>query len=397
MGNKEERIEFLILPLDVEERVFDSIDELHSWVREEQSKISWLQAVSRNDGSLQQVWNHFDQWMSAIDQAVQSFKQHNGNEQQQQNILRQLINQFSQFNRKATLKTSCSPDVEFANHLRESASDIEAGYALAYLFGTNFNLSSPASMSGAFKAFHYQKGETSTVEAQQEALESVKRSWSQRFGNQLSKLKTENENLSKEKESLTSEIQVLREELSGIRTAQKSEFSELVDASKNALADVERTYDQKLALQSSVSYWSGKRRSHTIVMSLMGIITLAIAGATVGGVLFVAREYLQVRLPEIQAWQLGLVLAISTFGVWLTRLSTKIFISNLHLRTDADERVTMIQTYLAMLRDGDGIKEDDRQLVLQTLFRPSATGYISEELPHSPYDVLGSILKRGPK
>ena len=87
MGNKEERKEFLILPLDVEERVFDSIDELHSWVREEQSKISWLQAVSRNDGSLQQVWNHFDQWMSAIDQAVQSFKQNNGNEQQQPHIV----------------------------------------------------------------------------------------------------------------------------------------------------------------------------------------------------------------------------------------------------------------------------------------------------------------------
>lgn len=395
--SKEQRTEFLILPLDVEERVFDSVDELQAWAQEEQSKISWLQAVSRNDGSLQQVWNHFNQWISAINQAAQSYKQHNGNEQQQQNILRQLINQFSQFNQKGTLKTSCSPDVEFANQLRESSSDIEAGYALAYLFGTNFNLSSPATISGAFKAFHYQKGDVSSVEAQQEALESVRRSWSQRFGHQLSKLKTENANLSETKESLAAEIQALREELDRIRSAQKSEFAELVNESKSTLADVEHTYDEKLALQSSVSYWSGKRRSHTTVMSAMGLITLVIAGGTVGGVLYAAEEYLQVPIIEIQAWQLGLVLAISTFGIWLTRLSTKIFISNLHLRTDADERVTMIQTYLAMLREGEGIEENDRQLVLQTLFRPSATGYISEELPHSPYDLIGNVLKRGQK
>ena len=41
----------------------------------------------------------------------------------------------------------------------------------------------------------------------------------------------------------------------------------------------------------------------------------------------------------------------------------------LHLRTDADERVTMIQTYLALLRKGSGPKDDERQLIWQTFYR----------------------------
>ena len=57
-----------------------------------------------------------------------------------------------------------------------------------------------------------------------------------------------------------------------------------------------------------------------------------------------------------QQWRIGVMLAISTFGIWVTRLSAKIFISDLYLHTDADERVTMIRTYLALLRESSGHK-----------------------------------------
>ncbi|MPX90331.1 DUF6161 domain-containing protein [Salinivibrio sp. VYel1] len=79
---------------------------------------------------------------------------------------------------------------------------------------------------------------------------------------------------------------------------------------------------------------------------------------------------------------------------WVTRLSAKIFISNLHLRTDADERVTMIQTYLALLREGSGPMDEERQLILQTLFRPSSTGFIKDDGPSSFHELVTNVLNK---
>ena len=90
---------------------------------------------------------------------------------------------------------------------------------------------------------------------------------------------------------------------------------------------------------------------------------------------------------------LSILLAISTSDVWLTRLSAKIFISNLHLRMDADERVTMFKSYFALLAEGSGMNDGDRQLILQTLFRPSSTGFIKDDGPTNP---LGAVTAKQP-
>ena len=99
-------------------------------------------------------------------------------------------------------------------------------------------------------------------------------------------------------------------------------------------------------------------------------------------------------LTRDDIWKFSIMLLISTIGVWLTRLSTKIFISNMHLGADAYERVTMIKTYLALLIDDRDLKSDDRQLILQTLFRPSSTGIIKDDGPITILESLAKILKR---
>ena len=87
-------------------------------------------------------------------------------------------------------------------------------------------------------------------------------------------------------------------------------------------------------------------------------------------------------------WKLALLGIIAVLGVWLARLIVRIFLSHLHLGTDAKERVTMIQTYLALLREEHGLKDDERQLILQTLFRPSATGIVKDDgIPPSLVEI----------
>ena len=169
---------------------------------------------------------------------------------------------------------------------------------------------------------------------------------------------------------------------------QAEDFEITLNEAKGKLTDFETTFKENIALQSSVAYWTKKREHHQKVMWWMAIFTVTSAVVTGLVTIQAANEYLNITIDEVKLAQIGVMLAISTLGVWLTRLSAKIFISNLHLRTDADERVTMIQTYLAFLAEGKGPKDDERQLILQTLFRPSTTGFIKDDGPATPFGTI---------
>ena len=61
------------------------------------------------------------------------------------------------------------------------------------------------------------------------------------------------------------------------------------------------------------------------------------------------------------------------------RLLVRIFLSHLHLENDAAERVTMVKTYLALLRDGSLPKDNSINTVLAALFRPTGDGIVKDE------------------
>ena len=171
-------------------------------------------------------------------------------------------------------------------------------------------------------------------------------------------------------------------------------FNQLQKSIVQKFEDLEQTYNEKLALQSSVWYWTDKRKHHQKIIWWTGVLTFCFGVSTGIAFILVALELLKETLLNVPLSSLGIMFAISTFGIWLTRLSAKIFVSNLHLRTDSDERVTMIQTYLALLREGNGPKDEERQLILQTLFRPSTTGFIKEDGPTSFYEVIPKAIDK---
>ena len=71
----------------------------------------------------------------------------------------------------------------------------------------------------------------------------------------------------------------------------------------------------------------------------------------------------------------------------------RLFLSNVHLHTDAKERVTMVQTYLALLRRGK-ITKDDERLILQTLFRPTSTGIMKDDgVPLTALEAISKLNK----
>ena len=55
------------------------------------------------------------------------------------------------------------------------------------------------------------------------------------------------------------------------------------------------------------------------------------------------------------------------------------FLNHQHLGTDAAQRVTMVQTYLALIESDKLPKDEDRKLILQSLFRPGSDGIVKDD------------------
>ncbi len=333
------------------EMEFLTLDEIREFSQNEKSEWVWLEQETRKDGNIGQVWSPFNSLYGQFNQFVQQSQQHQNNENQLTNLANNLRNQTNTASSQGFRLTQ-SPEAQFVFSLKDSKGPQIAAYALALLNNNNIKLTKPAAYEGAFWAMQYKQGSQETVDAHQKALESVKHGWAVRFGKQHKELRKNNDQFIQEITTLKSQFDALVEEIDNTKNQQISEFTDTLEEIKGKLADIEHTYDEKLALQSSVQYWSDKRIHHEKVMWWLAGATALFAAWTGGGFIWAAYELLKETVTQMPLWKLGVMLAISSFGVWLTRLSAKIFISNLHLRTDADERITMIQTYLALLREG---------------------------------------------
>ena len=71
-------------------------------------------------------------------------------------------------------------------------------------------------------------------------------------------------------------------------------------------------------------------------------------------------------------------LLLITIGLWVIRLQQKMFLSERHLRLDAQERAAFVQTYLAM-RTEDQIGIENQNIMIASLMRPTQDGIIKDD------------------
>jgi len=90
----------------------------------------------------------------------------------------------------------------------------------------------------------------------------------------------------------------------------------------------------------------------------------------------------------------GAALIVALMSV-LLRLSLRQYNTYMFLGNDAEERVTMLKTYLALSNEGKLTSDGDMKLVLEALFRPSQSGSIPESTPATPIElVIKAIAER---
>jgi hypothetical protein len=93
-------------------------------------------------------------------------------------------------------------------------------------------------------------------------------------------------------------------------------------------------------------------------------------------------------------WAAYSFIIISATGViWVARILVRDYLSLKHREVDAREREVMILTYSALLAEDKKLDRDDKQIILSSIFRPSATGYVKDDM--APQMSPAAIISRG--
>lgn len=161
--------------------------------------------------------------------------------------------------------------------------------------------------------------------------------------------------------------------------------------SLTSITNAEASYREFMRLKAPVEYWEAKGKEHgtretNALQRLYWFFPLTLI--ILAGVFIAAGAFL-LNHPDAQNSKApvalyvvvsGGLLLISTLAFWIGRILTKLYLSEHHLRNDAEERATMTTTYLALTAE-NAAGDADRQIILTALFRATPDGIVKEDGP----------------
>lgn len=383
---------FLTLNLDIGPTYFSDTNELQKWVDEELHAFEWI--IQAESSSQTQIWASISPWLNLLSTFIANY-QVTTDIKTRVDLTRQLKVNVERYHNEAKVKSSNSADAQFVFSLRPVFSDSVAACALSHLMGHSINSYTAVAIEGVFLALQYKRGSPDTVVAEKKELEALKNRWAMRFRNQLSDSKGKEERLAANIAEYEEAFTAIGKKFNSFHDTEEKKFQSLSATIKNEFSNISAAYKEHMLLEASVTYWDDKQEHHHKEMKRMAIATLLLGILSLGTFVCIAKanELTIGTINNVPLGQLGILIAITAAGIWITRLCAKLFISNLHLNTEARERVTMMKTYIALVSEGKAPLESDRSLMLQTLFRPSSAGLIKEDGPAGFLELLKWVKK----
>ena len=187
--------------------------------------------------------------------------------------------------------------------------------------------------------------------------------------------------------------------LRGLREKQTAQFQEGFDKTKAALNTLEQAYDVNLSLHKPVRYWHNKAKKHgklvfryTVVSLAVGLFTFALACQAIQFVPDYVKAVTAGKDAAPAYIYLAPLVVVAFLLFWLLRVLVRLLLSHIHLQTDATEKETMIQTYLALLRNPEAVTRDERKFILESVFHRSSTGIVKDD--SSPPTLFDLLFKR---
>lgn len=381
---------------------WETPEELRTWISELTSQWSWLGDI-RNTPTTN-AWNTLYHQLTQCSQLlISAINNKNNNENQSPHEITALKAQLTAVVTNYPWLLATTPKNQFIENLRNTNQPIEAGLIVAYWMAMDFSGAPMPQAINAIVAWElFDRKIDGRIKPEKDALERL----TQDFTESLTKLRQEEreqrEQLQKARLEFELQQNVSEEWLSREKTKTKEEWDQLLATTQAEFTNLKDAYDKHMSLAAPVDYWERKRRKHRnlsgVSLTVLILVGLAIGYHlnseinTIANLAAIAQvtpttptgntNKLQLTLGMTQSaatWHFGAFILSATLSFWLLRLIVRLFLSNLHLENDASERVTMVKTYLALLRDGGIPKDSGIGTILAALFRPTGDGIVKDE------------------
>jgi len=384
-------------------KVFNSVEELIGWMANEQQFWSWL-GQQPHTNEKQTILNQFDGFVRSVNQQVneiKSLKNQATERKAEPDLTRNFTNIgnfFKQFYENQHGFSSETPKGKFIEHLKKEQGQGVATVACGYFMQVGFNYGGYDGIRGAIAATSFDYGLKDSAMSEKIALEELRLHWQTVFQNFEKELNAESENHKQLNSDAKIQLTSQKENFDQLVSTSKENLDHLISTSKDDWRKLKTTYDAELAIRAPVLYWKSKATSHLKLSWIFAGVVVVVGGAIFWLLFLEVRRLIEpptsLPQPELwhpEYWRLAILIASALIGVWIVRILVRLFLSNVHLQTDAKERVVMVQTYLAFLRRGK-ISKEDEQFILKTLFRPTATGIMKDDaVPLTALDALTKI------
>lgn len=303
-----------------------------------------------------------------------------------------------------------SPQTEFLIKVQKETPSYFTG-AYNFLLGTNnYNVNSRENLFGALLAYEFtlkdKTGISKRIDTEQKSLSKLKNDFqaylSESEKNIIDYIKKTNDSYN----DYTARIDTLKNEKETLFTdwfdnMKTEDWEKWYSEKKDKIQKLETTYETKLKLEKPARYWQTKstnyyrqgRTARNTILIIVAIVSAFLATILITAPDWIFKNVFKDNSTAIVRWSIILLIFISLVAFTIKAL-TKYMFSSFHLARDAEERHTLTFFYLALTKDTE-VKDEDRKLILQSLFSRSDTGLLKEDSsPTMPSDTISKIVTK---
>ncbi len=376
---------------------FYTWEELRDFIESENIAWAWVSESNRQrePPPIGQVSSHYRSTLNSLrswinlDTTPPGFTQH-----------RQQIENALDMYRKGDLLCAKSADGQFIISLAEDDPSAALG-ALASLGTQKWPLHDQSwqhVLRGATQLATSRLDKKGAVARATKALDDLRSEWAARLDEEKSLLEELRGEVRTELNTTQGDITTAQKRVSKFWIDQGNSVRDFYRKARSDKDNLENAFIEHMRLKAPANYWRKKAIAHLIWVA-SAFISFAAASAFAARMLIDNASFILALVQPANdggfPWGNVVIITLPALAFfWFLRFIARVFVTNLQRHQDARERATMVQTYLALVKEGENVATpDERILVLNALFRPGP-GDAPDEAP--PADLL-DIIKRAPK
>lgn len=364
-------------------------------------QIEGWQGISQLPGEFQQSLDHFRQLIQLIEQFLENcinLEDENSISNQWNNTRNQICSQNNYF-------TFNSQKSKFLIGLHSNHPEYYPG-ACSYIIG-QFRSSNKNDFIGSLLAYEFDSKGISElgkrIDSERKSIKQLKTDFQYQINQTETQLTDHLTKSSKDYENYVTTIDKFKTEKEELfnnwyETSQ-NEFNNFDTESKKKISELEKTYEEKLKLEKPAKYWQKKSTNYyaqgnsakTLLYWIVGVACALLSTILITSPDYIFNTVFDGNKIAIVRWSVVFITLLSLIAFAIRALSKYMF-SSFHLARDAEERHTLTFFYLSLLKDTE-VKDDDRKLILQSLFSRAETGLLKVESgPTMPSDISSKLM-----